>query len=195
MPHHIARALSILGHPLLILPLAVLLLLAANGNQAQRMLQVALGFAVFALVVMGYSWRQVQGRRWAHVDASQRQERRSLNRFLFLALASAAVASLWLTALRELTLGLALAAALVLVAMLGARWFKLSLHVAFATFAACLLLRIGAWAMLAGMAFAAAVAWSRLILSRHAPRDLVAGAIAGAGAGFAYWQALSRWQV
>ena len=193
MPHQVARTLSVLGHPLLVLPSAVLLHLAASGDQPQPMLLVALGFAAFAVLVLGYSWWQVRRQRWTHVDASQRHERRSLNRFLLLALAIAAAASAWLTSLRELALALALSALLVLAGMLGARWWKLSLHVAFAVFAACLLLRIGVWATLVGLAFAAAVAWSRLILSRHALRDLVAGAIVGAGAGLAYWQVLTRW--
>jgi len=55
-------------------------------------------------------------------------------------------------------------------------------------FAAMLLLRAGAFAAVLGLIFAALVAWSRLQLARHARRDLVAGAIAGAGAGLAFLQ-------
>ena len=38
-----------------------------------------------------------------------------------------------------------------------------------------------------------AVAWSRLALRRHEPRDLVAGAIAGTLAGAAFWPLAARW--
>ena len=41
--------------------------------------------------------------------------------------------------------------------------------------------------------FAATVAWSRLALQRHTPRDLVAGAVAGALAGLAFWPLATRW--
>src|SRR3546814_3323973 len=74
--------------------------------------------------------------------------------------------------------------------MLSARWCKLSLHVAFAMYAAVLLVQLSWLACVAGIVFVAAVAWSRLVLDRHAPRDLVAGAIAGLLAGLAFWRLL-----
>src|SRR3546814_11767885 len=83
----------------------------------------------------------------------------------------------WGWASREFALGLALSALLVAAAMLSARWCKLSLHVAFAMYAAVLLVQLSWLACVAGIVFVAAVAWSRLVLDRHAPRALVAGAI------------------
>ena len=47
--------------------------------------------------------------------------------------------------------------------------------------------------VLAALLFAVAVAWSRLALRRHEPRDLVAGAIAGTLAGAAFWPLAARW--
>ena len=88
---------------------------------------------------------------------------------------------------------LALSAAIILVAMLIARWCKLSLHLAFVVFAACLLRELGTASMLAALLFATAVAWSRLALQRHTPRDLMAGAVAGALAGLAFWPLASYW--
>jgi membrane-associated phospholipid phosphatase len=128
MSRTLARALSIAGHPLLVLPAAVMGPLATRGQGLRGALPFALGFAA--------------------------------------------------------------AGALVLSAMPTARWCQLSLHVAFAADTACLLGPLGAGAVLAGLAFAAAVAWSRLALSRHAPRDRIAGAAAGVAAGLAYWHTL-----
>ena len=59
-----------------------------------------------------------------------------------------------------------------------------------AMYAAVLLLQLSWLACAAGVGFALAVAWSRLALDRHAPRDLVAGAVAGALAGLAFWRLL-----
>lgn len=186
MNHAVARAVSIFGHPMLVLPLAALALTAARG-QYRMALWMGLGFAAFAALVMGYSSWQVRRGRWAHVDASGKGERRSLNRFLLAALLVSTGLSAWLGHSRELTLGLALSAAMVAAAMLTARWCKLSLHMAFVVFASLLLLfNASWWAGLAGMSFAAAVAWSRLALQRHVPRDLVAGACTGALAGIAF---------
>jgi hypothetical protein len=191
MPQRIARIVSILGHPLLVLPLALLLPAAMRGNDPQSLSSMAIGIAVFAALVLGWSWWQVRRGRWAHVDASDRSERRSLNRTL-LAMLLIAAALAW-RGLPEPGLAVALlfAAGIVAVAILGARLCKLSLHFAFAVYAAGLLWPMGTVAMVAGIIFAAAVAWSRLRLSRHRPRDLIAGGLAGLLAAALYWPALA----
>jgi membrane-associated phospholipid phosphatase len=188
----LARALSIAGHPMLALPLAVLAIALAQGD-ARTAAWSALGFGAFAALVMGYSWWQVRRGRWRHVDASATHERSTLNRFLLAALTTGAVLVAWHGGQPLFALGLALSAAMILTAMLTARWCKLSLHLAFVVFAACLLRELGAAWMLAALLFAAAVAWSRLALQRHTPRDLIAGAVTGALAGLAFWPLAARW--
>ena len=188
MPNALARAVSILGHPLLVLPIAVLLLAADDGSAPHRLFRLGLALVCLAALVMAYSWWQVRRQRWRHVDASAHAERRSLNRFLLLAFLAAAAVAWIATSQRELALGLALSAMLIAIAMLSARWWKLSLHVAFAVFAAVLLAHVSWLAFAGALSFAAAVAWSRLTLARHAPRDLAAGAAAGGLAGLLFWQ-------
>ena len=183
-----ARAVSIFGHPMLVLPLAALAVAISRG-QGRMAAWMALGFALLAALVMSYSWWQVRRGRWAHVDASNKGERRSLNRFLVALLVVAAVLALRYGHDRELGLGLGLSAAMIVVAMLTARWCKLSLHMAFVVFASSLLWSVAWWAGLAGFACAAAVAWSRLQLQRHVPRDLLAGAATGLLAGIAFLRA------
>jgi membrane-associated phospholipid phosphatase len=186
MNRPLARAVSIAGHPMLVLPLAALALTLARGRY-RTALWMAVGFTAFAALVMGYSAWQVGRGRWSHVDASDTGERRSLNRFLLLSLLASSVLAAVFSQPGELVLGLGLSAAMVLFAQLTARWWKLSLHVAFAVFAASLLLAGAAWwAGLIALAFAALVAWSRLALQRHTPRDLVAGLAVGAAAGIAF---------
>jgi membrane-associated phospholipid phosphatase len=180
-----ARAVSILGHPMLVLPLAALAVAITRG-QGKSAAWMALGFALFAALVMSYSWWQVRRGRWAHVDASGTGERRSLNRFLVVALVVSAILAMRYGHDRQLGLGLGLSAAMIAVAMLTARWWKLSLHMAFVVFAATLLWSVAWWAGLAGFACAVAVAWSRLRLQRHLPRDLLAGATTGLLAGIAF---------
>lgn len=182
----LARVVSILGHPLLMLPLAVLALSAARDGARRDTLAIAAGFGVFAALVMAYAWWQVRRGRWGHVDASARSERVSLNRFLLAALACAALVA-WISSMRELALGTVLSALLVAVAMLTSRYCKLSLHLAFAVYAAVLLWRIGWWIGASVLVFAALLAWSRLALQRHSPRDLVAGAAAGLITGAVFW--------
>lgn len=168
------------------LPLVALALTATHG-QYRTALWIALGFAAFAAVVMAYSNWQVRRGRWSHVDASGKSERGSLNRFLLVALLVSGACAAWFGFSAPLTLGMALSAAMVATAMLTSRWCKLSLHMAFAVFAVLLLLLDAPWwAGFAGLCFAGAVAWSRLALQRHVPRDLIAGAATGALAGTAF---------
>ena len=185
MPDLVARAVSILGHPLVLMPTAVvaLMLLQGNGRHAGW---AAAGLGMFGLLIMLLSRHQVRHGRWQHVDASGKEERSSLNRFLLALLIAATLACLLGDASLPLTLGLGLSAAMLVVALATARWCKLSLHLAFATFAALLLANLSWWVGLAGLLFAVVLAWSRLHLQRHVPRDLVVGAGTGLLAGLAF---------
>lgn len=170
----IARALSIIGHPGMVMPTALMVMSRQVGSAANAALLVALG--VTALVVL-YSLWQVRRGAWAHVDASQRPERLQLNRFVALVLLAAALCA-WLAHAPALAVGLAASGGLVLTALALQRWCKLSLHIGFACFAAGLM-----WpnmlALSLGLLLVCCVAWSRFVLQRHVPRDLWVGAAAG----------------
>jgi len=182
----LARAVSVFGHPMLALPLAALALVWMRGQYRTALWMLA-AFSAFAVLAIACSAGQVRRGRWSHVDASNTGERRSLNRFLLIALLASTALAAALGGSRELTIGLGLSAAMVGIALLTARWWKLSLHMAFVVFAACLL-AFGAtwWIGLMALAFAGLVAWSRLALQRHVPRDLIAGMVTGAAAGVAF---------
>jgi len=180
-----ARALSMIGHPALLMPLAVTLgILGADAPP--RLLQVALSTAVLVAVIVGlYSLWQVRAGRWAHVDASQPRERSQLNLFLALLLFGAA-GLLWaLGQPLAVASGAGVMALLVLAAHLLRRWLKVSLHAAFAVFAASLV-----WPSIVGVvliiALAAGVAWSRLVLRRHSLPEVLLGLVLGAAFGVGF---------
>jgi membrane-associated phospholipid phosphatase len=180
-----ARALSLLGHPGLLVPVAVAVAASRSGVPPQW-LPVALGTAVVIAVLIGlYSLWQVGAGRWAHIDASNPHERQQLNLFLGVLLGGA-TALLWLLGQPvPLMLGPALAAAMVGVTHLLRRHLKVSLHAAFAVFSLALVwphaLLTPALALLA-----AAVGWSRLVLRRHTPNEVVLGLLLGACGGIAF---------
>lgn len=190
MLDRLARAISILGHPLLVLPAALALPAALRSGDPGTLRPMLVGFALFAALVLGWSWRQVRRGRWAHVDASQPSERQSLNRILLVTIAIGALLAWSRSPTPDLAMVLALSACIVAVAMLLVRWCKLSLHAAFAVYAAGLLWPLGVVWVGVGCVFAGIVAWSRLQLSRHRPRDIVAGAAAGSLAASGYWLTL-----
>ncbi len=179
-----ARALSVIGHPGLLVPAAVAV--AASGADAPpRLLPVALGSAVTVVVIVGlYSLRQVRAGHWAHVDASQPSERSQLN-LLLAALLGSTAAVLWAGGQPlPVALGPLAAALLVGLAHLLRRWLKVSLHAAFAVFAAALVWpHIGL--TLATVTLTAGVAWSRLVLGRHTLAEVLLGLLFGAIGGAA----------
>lgn len=123
MVNLIARSVSILGHPLLLMPAAVLALLAAHSEGRQAGWVLA-GLLALGLMVMLFSHSQVRRGHWQHVDASGKEERSSLNRFLLAMLVAATLACLLLGASTPLTLGLGLSVAMLVVALATARWCK-----------------------------------------------------------------------
>jgi len=179
-----ARALSIVGHPAVLMPVAVAA--AASGPGAPpQLLRVALGTAVAVAVIVGlYSLWQVHRGRWAHVDASHPAERSQLN-LVLAGLLCAAAGLVWaLGQPPAVAAGPLLAALLVLLTHALRRWLKVSLHAAFALFAAALV-----WPHLPGTlaigALALGVAWSRLVLRRHTLAEVLTGLWLGAAFGAA----------
>ena len=177
-----ARTLSVIGHPALLMPVAV----AAGASGAgvpPQWLRAALATAVLVTVIVGlYSLWQVRTERWAHVDASQPHERSQLNLFLALLLCGAA-ALLWLLGQPLVVAsGPMVIALVVLLAHLLRRWLKVSLHAAFALFAAALVWPNAALT-LAITALALGVAWSRLVLRRHTWPEVALGLLLGAAFG------------
>ncbi len=169
---------------MLVMPLAALLAARAGGIDSARALAAAAAIGLVGLLVLGFSGLQVRRGRWRHVDASGEDERRGLNAFLLLLFALASVLAWWRLGVSPLPVALMLAAAVVALALLVSGWCKLSLHVAFVSFAALI---PGTWtALLAFGLLGGAVAWSRLALHRHGRLDLFAGLLAGVAAGIIY---------
>jgi hypothetical protein len=184
----VARAASIIGHPVVLVSAAGLIAAFHGAASTQQLQRIGVALLVLVIAALGFSWWQVRAGRWAHVDASARDERQSLNVFLaVLFLISAAL--LW-TRLPPMAFALALSCAISVAALLLARWVKVSLHAAFALFATAIV-----WpstlAVAVGVLLTVMVVWSRLALGRHVKADIVAGLLLGgaAGVGFQYWVA------
>lgn len=188
-----ARALSIAGHPALLMPLAVAVAAQARqvgGDDLRTALGACLGVSGATMV---YSLVQVRRGRWTHVDASQVPERRQLHLFLALLLLCVSVALHLAGAMPAVVAGLALSGGIVVGAVVGG-WLvrgrpKASLHVAFALLAAGLAWPVPAVAVGIAM-LALGVAASRLALGRHTRGEVLAGAALGLAAAATFHAAL-----
>lgn len=185
-PHlRIARALSILGHPALLMPVAVPLAAAGQGAPRALVLQAGAAALGVALAVGAYSAAQVRAGRWQHVDASQPAERRQLNLFLVGLLGLAALGLWWATGQALLGAGLGLGAAIVAVALGLRRRLKTSLHGAFVAYAAALAWPVPGAGLALGL-LGLGVGWSRLVLGRHSRAEVLTGWALGAAAGVTF---------
>lgn len=180
-----ARILSIVGHPALLMPLAVVGSAVARGAPAPVLQAAALASGAVAVGVGLYSLRQVRAGHWQHMDASVPRERSQLNLFLVLVLSGMAVLLVGTGQPPVVAAGLGVGAGVVAAAHLVRRWLKLSLHAAFGVFAAALAWP-GVLAMLVLLLLAAGVGWSRLALGRHTRGEVLLGLALGAFAGLLF---------
>lgn len=180
-----ARALSLAGHPALLMPATFLFSTIANGAPTKMLQFAVVGSAFVGVSIVAYSWSQVRAGRWSHVDASVPRERSQINLFLMLLFFGIAGLMLGLDQPRPLVIGPAFSGALVAFGHLLRPWLKVSLHASFAVFAALLL-----WPSLVGtlavLVLAMGVAWSRLALSRHTPQEVAVALLAGAATGVVF---------
>jgi len=178
-----ARVLSIVGHPVLVLPVAVMVSGAVRGvsvSTRSTTIGVTVGIGVVVLV---FSAVRVWLGHWKHVDASEPAERNQLNGFTAVLLFGAALAG-FLTSggSRDLYLWPACTGGVVLAAIVLRRRMKLSQHVAFDLFAAIAALP-SVWAALAIALLTIGVGWSRLVLQRHTRMEVAVGTVVGVVAG------------
>lgn len=186
----LARSLSILGHPLAVIPAAVsALMLYGQVPSAAVMVAIVCGISV---VVLAFSLWQVRRGHWQHIDASAKSERGSLNIFLAAVLFLSAGIGFYQLSEPGLPLGLLLSGVLIVVAMLASPWLKLSLHASFATFAVLLLWPLKLWQVALACMAAAGICWSRVMLARHSTVEVLAGGLLGGVAGICFWLVLRQ---
>jgi hypothetical protein len=175
----LARVLSVIGHPVVVLPVAVVVSGGARGVPASTR-STTIGVTVgIGLVVLVFSAVRVRLGHWKHVDASQPAERNQLNGFTAVLLLGAGLAGfLSPGGSPDLYLWPACSGGVVLAAIVLRRRLKLSQHVAFDLFAALAVLpSVGA--AVAITVLTGAVAWSRLKLGRHTRAEIGVGMVVG----------------
>jgi hypothetical protein len=173
-----ARAFSIVGHPMVLVPAAIAF--AMRGRVTGTQAIVILGTVLAAIAIVGaYLVYGVRTGRLSHVDASTREERSSFYRIALVAMAGATAALHFAGAPPAAVYGTASSLGLLAVGSFLNRWIRASLHTAFAVVAAG---TVGVGTPLLFAAFvlmAAGVAWSRPVLGRHTQTEVVVGAILG----------------
>jgi hypothetical protein len=180
-----ARWISIVAHPFVTTMVMLGAVTAQRSSSSDRWRSVAL-IAVFTILPVGVlMYRQVRRGAWENTDASNARERPILFAVsasgLLLLLGYLLVAQPQSFMIRGLYGALGMIAACAIVT----RWIKVSLHLAFATLNATILLLMGATTGWLLALLIPPLVWSRLALGRHRPVELALGGLIGIMTGLA----------
>jgi len=166
----------------IVMVVGVALHLSSPHEALRTVLLVAL---IVLLPVAVLMVRQVRRGSWTNVDASNPAERPPLFAVGIVALAVLLGAVLAFRPGSFLIRGAVGVLIMLAVCAVATKWVKVSLHMAFGALATTTLLFLGSpagWVLLAVMP---ALAWSRLILKRHRPVEVVIGLFVGIAFGCA----------
>ena len=172
---HLARTLSIAGHPFVLIPVMVAI-------ATRNWIPTAIVAAVTILPLFLVTLRNVRRGVWSDHDVSRREERGGLYRAAFPLLAISALL-LWLTdASSRMMRGFTAAAIMLAIGLLGNRFLKTSMHMMAAAFCGVTIGRIYPNVTFVIVPFVAAIGWSRRKLERHTWTEIVVGTVIGAAA-------------
>jgi len=172
----VARAISAVGHPFVLIPLAVAI--ATHASTWAAIIAVATILPVLAIMAV-----QVRRGKWSDYDVSRHEQRHGLYWALLPIQIGAAIALHFAHAAPQMVRGLAASAAMLAAGLLANRLLKVSLHSMFAAFSAVLVSRGMPLAIPAALAVVAAVAWSRYRLERHTAMEIACGLLIGIAGG------------
>jgi hypothetical protein len=181
----IAKWISILAHPFVMVAVMVIVAGSRFAAGAEVLYPALLVLAIVLIPTSIVMFVQVRRKRWANSDASNMSERP----WLLLVILIALIVLLGFLLLQDpnsfLIKGVFASGLMVLVALIGTRWMKMSIHMAFAGFACTLLCILGSVVGYVLLVVVPLLAWSRLALKRHRPHELVLGLALGVLAGAA----------
>ncbi|HEX8247710.1 MAG TPA: hypothetical protein VF599_06045 [Pyrinomonadaceae bacterium] len=189
-----ARFFSVLGHPLVLLPLTVLIVALRNASPGRALTIGIITILVTVIPLLFIIRRRVVAGKWTDHDISEPSERRN---FYPIAVAVAAFSCLVFRLLDfplPLLIGMIISVVLLPAAMFINQWSKISLHLTFAAYCAVSLAAIDyGWAAFF-ILLAVAVGWSRVRLERHSLRQVLGGAALGGAGGIFLLQIIGFFQ-
>ena len=179
----IAKIISVVGHPFVLLALTVLISAISSLplGRALTICGITVLLTIFPLLII--IRRQVSAGKWSDHDVSEASERRNFYPILIAVVALSLVAFYLLGFPRGLLVGMLISLLLLLTAMLINRYSKISLHQIFAVYFAVSLFAVSFWFGALFLLLAVAVGWSRIRLERHTFAQVLSGALLGAIAG------------
>ncbi|MFO0728710.1 MAG: hypothetical protein U1E65_33340 [Myxococcota bacterium] len=175
----LARFCSIAGHPMILVPASITAARLKTGG-LESSLQI-MGFVVGSLLAVAiYVVRALKKQEVSDIDVSRREQRPKMFALAISCTALTVLGLWWLGQPAPVLVGSGVALLLLSVgAVVNHLGLKVSLHTAFAVYAAAIFLSASVLLGVVGGLIALAVGWSRVVLKRHTPREVAAGLLLG----------------
>ena len=181
-----ATVLSIVGHPLVLMPFTVLI------SVRQPLFRTLIYAGITILPLMLVIRRKVRAKEWTDHDVSEPRQRREFYWFLLVVIGGSIPLFSLFGFPRPLIVGTAVSLVLLALGMLINLWSKISIHMMFCAYCVVINTRTGAAASIIALCLLLALGWSRVVLGRHTVPQVVSGAGLGALAGFVLLRLLGQ---
>jgi membrane-associated phospholipid phosphatase len=183
--YRVARWISILGHPFVLVLLLVGSLTLQVLPPGRAFLVTGIVFAASILPMALTLRRHVRTGRCTDYDVSVREERARIYPAALGVVLVTLLVLAWIGPPRDVLAGTVAVLALLGTASLVNLRHKISLHTAFGVYVALCFLPLSAGLAGAGAALAVAIGWSRIAMGRHTPAEVASGLVLGAVVGTA----------
>ncbi|OJU54313.1 MAG: hypothetical protein BGN96_13370 [Bacteroidales bacterium 45-6] len=179
MKKKIAQLVSVVGHPLLTIPLFVLVVMFSREDKWTAMLVSFLVIGCFFIPVTIRLFIKSRNGSYSNFDVSDRIQRKSLYAFAIPLLAVVAAVLYFTDQSRAICLNVVFALILLVASMAVNFFVKCSLHVSLNVFLAALAYDVNVNLAVGILLFTVLLIWSRITLGRHTVKEVVLGFLLG----------------
>jgi len=183
MKTFLAKVISIIGHPLLTIPVFVIVVLFSGNDSKSALFLTFLIIGCVFIPIISWIYLKSKNGSYSNFDVSDQKQRRSL--FVF-AIPFLAVITVVLFATHQpvkTSICMLFATILVVISQLVNFYIKSSLHVSLTLYLAFIALHINFIFGITLIIMSFFIGWSRIILKRHSLKEVFAGAIIGLSVG------------
>lgn len=171
--------LSIIGHPLLTIPLFILIVLFGSEGFPKAVLNSSLIIGCVFIPLILWMYLKSKNGSYTNFDVSDRTQRKSLFRFAIPLLSVVTIILFTTHQSKNLCMSVLFALILLIVSQVINLFVKSSLHVSFNSYLASLIFTVNYKIGIVALLFTGLLMWSRVKLGRHTLKEVLFGLVVG----------------
>jgi hypothetical protein len=186
MKTKIASFISIIGHPLLTIPIFTIIVFFTNEEFQRALLHSSLILVGIFLPLTVKMYLNSKSGTYTNFDVSNKTQRQSWYIFAILLLLTVTIILFVTDQPRTLRLSVLFSLILLMTSQIMNYIIKSSLHVSFNIFLSFLIIPVNLITGLLFLVFTILIAWARLTLKRHTFKEIITGCIIGLTVGILF---------